>query len=417
MDDSRKKIYLDYAATTPVDKGVLQKMESYFSEKYGNPASIHIFGQEAQAAVDGARNKVAQFLRCSPEEIIFTSGATESNNLALKGVIKAFYLSRAKSGDLSKTESSGKPHIIVSRIEHHCVLDSCKSLEDDGLAEVTYIPVNQDGLVELNEIEKALKENTILVSIMYANNEVGVIQPIAEIGELLKNRPKKILFHTDAVQAINYLDCDVQGLGVDLLSLSGHKIYGPKGIGASYIKKGTPIVKIQDGGSQEFNLRAGTLNIPGIVGLGAAIENIKNQEPDAKNIQGLRDKLVSNILEKIPHAFLNGSMEKRLPNNANIRFEGAEGEAILMGLDLEGIAVSTASACAARSLKPSHVLTAMGLSGFDAHSSVRFSLGKYTTEEEIDRVLEVLPGVVERLRKIGGEISKKQERLPDDFGC
>lgn len=417
MNKLNKRIYLDYAATTPLDGFVLEKMSPYFSEKFGNPASIHAFGQEAQSAVESARTQIAQFLNCSADEVIFTGGATEANNLAIKGAVRSFYL-RHKGRNV-------KPHIIVSRIEHHCVLDTTKVLQDDGLIELTYLPVNSAGLVELEELKRIIKPNTILVSAMYANNEVGTIQPIAEIGQWLKeNKPSgqlesEIIFHVDAVQALNYLDCDVDNLGVDLLSFSGHKIYGPKGVGALYIRKNTPIVRIQDGGGQEFNLRAGTLNVPGIIGLGAAVAIIKDNASPTDKVRQLRDKLIDGILAKIPNSALNGSREKRLPNNANLRFEGTEGEALLMSLDLEGIAVSTASACASRSLKPSHVLVMMGLTALDAHSSIRFSLGRQTTAEEIDAVLDVLPGLVERLRKIsGGILAKfKQDRLPDDFGC
>jgi len=413
MTDSKLKIYLDFAATTPVDGDVFEKMKPYFLEKYGNPASIHSFGQEAQSAVESARNCVADFLNCSAGEVIFTSGATESNNLAIKGVVKAHFLRFPNQ----------KSHLIVSCIEHHCILDSCKSLERDGLAEVTYLSVDKNGLIKLDELDSAIKENTILASVMYANNEVGAIQPIKQIGDMLKDlnikrQSSKILLHTDATQAINYLNCDVIGLGVDLLSLSGHKIYGPKGVGALFIKKGANITRMQDGGGQEYNLRAGTLNVPGIVGLGEAITQIKSQESKIKIIEKLRNKLVNGVLDAIPDSFLNGSLNSNLPHIANIMLSGAEGEAVLIALDLEGIAVSTASACASRSLKPSHVLTAMGLAGFEAHCSIRFSLGKQTTEAEIDKVLMVLPPIVEKIRKIGGAISKKeQQRLPDDFGC
>ncbi len=408
------KIYLDYAATTPLDRGVFKKMEPYFLEKYGNPASIHSFGQEAQKAVDEARGRLALFLNCSPSEVIFTSGATEANNLAIKCAVSAC--------DAKKSERGVKPHLIVSRVEHHCVLDTVSGLAEDGLVEVSYLSVDSDGIVKLDELKSLLKDNTILVSIMYANNETGVISPIVEIGKFLSDKQSifghKILFHTDATQAVNYLNCRVDELGVDLLSLSGRKIYGPNGVVALYVKKGSPIARIQDGGSQEYNLRAGTLNVPGIVGLGEAIVTNNQQLITNNRIKTLRDKLVEGILRNIKDTALNGSREQRLSNNANIRFLGAEGEAILLSLDLEGIAVSTASACASRSLKPSHVLTAMGLAGFDAHSSVRFSLGKDTTETEIDRVIAILPPIIERLRKIGGEYSKKeQKRLPDDFGC
>ncbi len=413
---AKKKIYLDYAATTPTDEAVFGAMKPFFYETFGNASSAHQFGRGAREAVEEARAQVAEFLDCAAEEIIFTSCATESNNLALKGVIKSIKKQQAEIK---------KPHIITSAIEHHCVIHSCQALEKDGLAEVTYLPVNKDGLVELNELKKAIKDNTIIVSIMYANNEIGTIQPIEEIGEMLKkineskdrNLTSKIYFHVDAVQAINYLDCRVNSLGVDLLSLSAHKFYGPKGVGALYIRKGTPISRIQDGGEQEFKLRAGTLNTPGIVGLGEAIARIKNDELRIKNIKKLCNRLIDGVLEKIPNSKLNGSREKRLPNNANFSFPGAEGEAILLALDLEGIAVSTGSACASENLNPSHVLIALGLGPEDSHSSIRMTLGKYTTEENIDRVLEILPKVVERLRNISGQKGEAKKKLPDDFGC
>jgi cysteine desulfurase len=417
-DGNKPKIYLDYAATTPVDEAVFEAMKPYFCEKYGNASSAHFFGREARKAVEKARKQVADFLGCEPKEIIFTSCATESNNLALKGVVKAV--------NRKHLTANKKVHIITSSIEHHCVLHACEALEKDGLAEVTYLPVNQEGIVEVESVEKAIKDNTILISIMYANNEIGAIQPIQEIGKVIKkineskvqNLISKIYFHVDAVQAINYLDCNVEKLGVDLLSLSAHKFYGPKGVGALYIKKGTPVARIQDGGEQEFKLRAGTLNVPGIVGLGEAISRIKNQESRIKKILELRDKLVDGVLEKIPNSKLNGSREKRLPNNANFSFPGAEGEAILLALDMEGVAVSTGSACASENLNPSHVLTALGLGPEEAHSSIRMTLGKYTTESDVDYVLEILPKGVERLRKISGaDRGEAKKKLPDDFGC
>jgi len=401
---SKKKIYLDYAATTPVDEEVFEAMKPYFCEKFGNPSSSHQFGKETREAVEAARKQVADFLRCKPEEIIFTSGATESNNLAIKGVT-------AKSIGQKKSGAGFVPHVITSSVEHSCVLNACKALEDDKLAEVTYLSVNKEGLVEIEEIERAVKSRTVLVSIMYANNEIGTVQPIEEIGNLIKRlngsrggeRSSRIYFHTDAVQAINYLDCDVNTLGVDLLSISAHKFYGPKGVGALFIKEGTSIARIQDGGGQEFGMRPGTHNVPGIVGLGEAITKIKNNESVNENIERLSDKLIDGILKSVPNSKLNGSCKKRLPNNVNISFPGAEGEAILLALSFEGVAVSTGSACASSDLRPSHVLVALGLGPEDYHSSVRFTLGKYTTEEEIGRVLTVLPGIIERLRKISGQ--------------
>ena len=390
-----KKIYLDYAASTPVDEKVLSEMMPYFSEEFGNPSSIHSFGQEALEAVNKARKQVADFLNCDSSEIIFTSGATESNNWTVNGIIKANQIKN--------------PHIITSSIEHHCVLNSVKAAEKNG-AEASYLKVDKDGLVNVEDLKKAIKENTILISIMYANNEIGTIEPIAEIGKLLKeinserekNNLPKIYFHTDAVQAINYLDCDVEKLGIDLLSLSGHKIYGPKGIGVLYIKQGTKIKQIQQGGGHEFGRRAGTHNVPGIIGLGKAISLVPEYRKRTAEIESLRDYLVEEILKSIPDSYLNGSKEFRLPHNANISFKGIEGESLLMLLDQEGIAVSTGSACSSTSLEPSHVLSAIGTSPELSHSSIRFTLGKNTTKEEINYTLKVLIEKIEKLRNISG---------------
>jgi cysteine desulfurase len=400
-----KRVYLDYAATTPLDPQVLEAMLPYLKEKFGNPSSIHSFGQEARAAIDEVREKVAQVLNCQPQEIIFTSCATEANNLAIKGVNESMS-QRVK-------ETTGKvPHLIISPIEHHCVLDAAKHLEKIGAAEVTWLPVDKYGLVDPEDVEKSIKENTILVSVVYVNNEVGTVEPIAEIGRTLKklneesrmkNEGRGIYFHTDAVQAIQYLSCDVQKLGVDLLSLSAHKFYGPKGVGALYIKKGTPMVRQQDGGEQEYGLRAGTENTAGIVGLGAAIESTVNRKSLIVNrIEKLRDKLIDGVL-KIADVLLTGHPEKRAPHIASFVVEGAEGEPMLLMLNEEGIAASSGSACTSGLLEPSHVLTAMGISAELAHGSLRLSLGKQTTEEEIDYVLEKLPKIVERLRSIAPE--------------
>lgn len=409
-----QKIYLDYAATTPLDPKVFEAMRPYFAEKYGNASSVHRFGQEAQAGVIEARHQVADFLGCQAEEIIFTSGATEGNNTVIKGI--------GGNKNLVRTISA-KPHIIVSKIEHECIIASSGRLEHEGIAEVTFLPVNREGLVDLEELRNNIKPNTVLVSIMYVNNEIGTIEPIEEIGRLLKminkGRKNRIYFHTDAAQAINFLDCNVQKLGVDLMTLSAHKIYGPKGVGALYVRKGTPLVRFMDGGEQEFKLRAGTHNSPGIVGMGAAIAKVLSQRSD--KTKKLRDKLIDGVLDRISGAFLNGSREKRLDNNANFRFEGVEGESIVIALDLEGIGISTGSACAAKSLEPSHVLLAMGLNALETHSSARFSLGRYTTGEEIDKTLEVLPKVIEKLRNISGNLEStvpvERGKLPKDFGC
>ncbi len=390
------KIYLDYAATTPVDLQVIKAMMPYFKEDFGNSSSIHQYGQKASIAIKRARQKLADFLKCSPEEIIFTGTATEANNLVIKGIIEK----------LGVKIKNSKPHIITSKIEHPAILEPCRYLEKKGLAEITYLPVNKQGLISVPTLKKEIKSNTVLISIMYANNEIGVIQPIAEIGRLIKTRNKtsKIFFHTDAVQAVAYLNCDVQKLGVDFLTISGHKIYGPKGVGVLFIRKGTAIEPQIFGGSHEFRLRSGTENIPAIVGLGTAIAEI--QKPETKNqiylIKKLRDKLINGILKSISASKLNGSRTKRLPNNVNISFKGVEGEAMLIILDREGIAVSTGSACSSKNLEPSYVLLALGLSHPQTHGSLRFSLGKYTTEREINKVLKVLPKIIIRLRKISG---------------
>jgi len=396
-----KRIYLDYAATTPLAPETLKEMLPYLKKDFGNSSSIHWFGQKAQEGLDKARERVSQFLNCSFSEVIFTGSATEANNLVIFGVVKDYQVKAHRKGKI-------KPHIITTKIEHHAVLEPCRELEKEGV-EITYLPVDKEGLIKISDLEKAIKENTLLVSIMYANNEIGTIQPIAEIGKLIKKlnlRYKlrapsyKIYFHTDAVQAVNYLDCDVKKLGVDLLTLSAHKIYGPKGVGALYIKSGTPINPLIYGGGHEGGLRSGTENVAGIVGLGAAIAQVSSFKFQVSRISKLRNKLIDGILKKISGTKLNGSREKRLANNVNISITGAEGESMVIALDQEGIAVSTGSACSSRSLEPSHVLLALGLSPKEAHGSLRLTLGRYTTEKEVDRVLEVLPKVVQMLRKI-----------------
>lgn len=380
------KIYLDYAATTPLDPKVLRAMLPYLKKDFGNPSSIYNFGQQALGAINEARQIVADFLGCSAAEIVFTGSATEADNLAIFGVVKAVKIS--------------KPHIITSQIEHHAVLEPCQGLAKEGV-EVTYLPVDKEGLVRVADVKKAIKQNTVLVSIMYANNEIGTIQPIAEISKVLKGG---ILFHTDAVQAANYLECNVQKLGVDLLTLSGHKIYGPKGVGALFIKKGTKIAPLIYGGGHENGLRSGTENVAGIVGLAQAIKEIQDPKIKLQNIRikHLRDKIIKNVLKIIPDAKLNGSDSQRLPNNINFSFEGAEGEAMVIALDQKGIAVSTGSACSSKTLEPSHVLLALGLSDISAHTSLRITLGRQTTEKEVEKLLKVLPQVIAKLRKISG---------------
>lgn len=404
-----KNIYFDHSATTPVDKKVLEAMTPYFSDVFGNANSIHSFGQNALAGVDKARSQVAKFLNCEPGEIIFTSGATESDNLVIKGVIKAL-----------KSKGVQNPHVITTKVEHEAILEPCQELEKEGV-EVAYLPVKENGEVDLTVLEKAIKDNTVLVSVMYVNSEVGIIEPIREIAKIIKKinekklrewekrrpqergeKPQPIYFHTDATQAVNFLNCDVQWNFIDLLSLSGHKIYGPKGIGALYVKKGTPIASIQKGGHQEKNLRSGTLNVTGIVGLGAALAQIdqKYQEKNNTKLNKLRKILIDGLLKNIPNSILNTDLNNSSPSHAHFTFPGAEGESILISLDLEGVAISTGSACAAGSLEPSHVLLAMGIPAEIAHSSVRFTLGKYNTEAEIKKVIKILPPIIARLRKM-----------------
>jgi len=372
-------------------------MRPYLDEFAGNPSSLHFFGRKSKEAIDEARKRVAKFLNCSPEEIIFTGSATEANNLAIFGVVKPFNF------------VSVRPHIITSSIEHSSVFEPCQVLEDEG-AEVTYLPSTRDGFVKIADLIKALKKNTVLVSIIYANNEIGTIQPIAEISKIIKKFRKSEkfpLFHIDAVQGINYLDCSVEKLGVDLLSLSGQKIYGPKGVGALYIKRGVSIAPLIYGGGQEKGLRSGTENVAFIIGLGEAIRQVLKNKSKIAKIRSLRNKLYKGILKSVPGIKLNGSMENSLPNILNITFKGVEGEAVELALDNKGIAVSTGSACASHDLKPSRVLLAIGLSHEEAHGAIRFSLGRYTAKEEIDEVLKVLPQIIKRLRKISGYKVKK----------
>jgi len=392
---TKQIIYLDHAATTPVDPTVFKKMEPYFSQKYGNPSSAHQKGDEARQAVEKARQEIAEFLDCSPEEIFFTGSATESDNWIIRGVVEKF-----------RREHSGKPHLIVSAIEHKAVLNPVQFLLKEGLSEVTFLPINKEGLVEIEDVEKSIKKNTLLVSVMYANSEIGTIQPIREIGQLLRKvnqkRRQPIIFHTDAVQAVNYLNCRVSYLGVDALSLSGHKIYGPKGIGALYLKKSLPIAPFLLGGGQERGMRSSTENVAGIVGLGAAVKEIKKQTIKNKKIALLRNKLITGVLREIPDVQLNGSLKHRLPNNAHFSFSGVEGESIVMALSQAGICASSGSACASHSLQISHVLAALGVPPEKANGSVRFTLGRQTTAAEIDYTLKVLPGIIFRLRKISG---------------
>ena len=374
---------MDHAATTPTDTEVVKEMEPYFTQKYGNPNSVHSFGQEAREAVEEARGKVAHLIGANPSEIIFTAGGTESDNYTIKGIAWA----NQKKGN----------HIVTSKIEHHAVLHSCQFLEKQGF-KVTYLPVDKYGLIDPEDVKKAITDKTILVTIMHANNEIGTIEPIKEIGKVVKKAG--IYFHTDSVQTTGHIPIDVNDLGVDLLSISGHKFYGPNGVGVLYLRKGTKIVTLIDGGSQEKNRRAGTENVAGIVGLGKAAELAEERlnQGKEKNILRLRDKLIKGIINKIENVRLNGHPEKRLPGNANFCFEFIEGESMLLSLDMEGVAASSGSACTSGSLTASHVLLAIGLPPEIAHGSLRLTLGKDNTEEEIDYVIDILPGIIEKLR-------------------
>jgi len=403
MSKTNKPIYLDHSAATPVDKAVLKVMLPYFSQTYGNPSSLHSFGQTASAAVNKAREQSAEFLNCQAGEIIFTSGATEADNLAIFGVV----------GALSQSSQGKRLHVITSAIEHSAVLEPFCQLESQGI-EVTYLPVEKNGIVNLETFKKAVKDNTVFISIMYVNSEIGSIQPIREIGKIIEkinrarvkeNNRNKIYFHTDAAQALNFLNCDVKYLHVDLLSLSGHKIYGPKGVGALLAKAGTPINGVQLGGHHEKNLRSGTLNVPGIVGLGEAVKICAtNREKNNKKILKLRNRFIAGVKRFIPKVIINTDIKNSTPSHANISFVGAEGESILIALDLEGIAVSTGSACASASLKVSPVLKAMGIKDEIAHSTIRFTFGKNNTELEIEAVLKILPPLIKKLRRMAPEL-------------
>ena len=377
-----KTIYLDYSATTPTHPEVVKAMLPYFTEVFGNASSIYSCAQEARGAMEEARTKIADLIGARSEEIVFTSGGTEADNFALKSVAFA-------------NESKGD-HIITSAIEHHAVMETGKFLKRRGFS-VTYLPVDEYGLVDPDDVRKAITDKTILISIMYANNEIGTIEPVAEIARITKEAG--IYFHTDAVQAVGHIPVDVNELGVDLLSMSAHKLYGPKGVGALYIRKGTKLIPFMHGGEQERGRRASTQNVPGIVGFGRAVELAQQgMGAEGERLTRLRDKLIEGILEQIDHTRLNGHPTRRLPNNVNVSIEFVEGESMCLNLDLQGICTSTGSACSSASLEPSHVLLAIGLPPEDAHSSLRLTLGKWTIEEDIGRVLEVLPRVVAKLR-------------------
>ncbi|OAA82675.1 Cysteine desulfurase [Clostridium ljungdahlii] len=374
---------MDYSATTYTKPEVLQEMIPYFTENFGNPSSLYSMSDVPREAINTARQKVAKAINADKNEIFFTAGGSESDNWILKGIAFA-------------NKNKGN-HIITTKIEHHAILHACKFLEKNGF-EVTYLPVDEYGFINLEDLKKAIKDTTILVSVMFANNEVGTIQPIKEIGEICKE--KKIYFHTDAVQAVGHVNIDVKDMNIDALSMAGHKFYGPKGIGAMYLKKGVKIESLIHGGAQERGKRASTENVPGIVGIGKAIELATSEmKTESKRLSELRDKLIKGLVEEIPYAKVNGpSGDKRLPGNVNLSFIGIEGETLLLDLNDAGIFVSTGSACASASLDPSHVLLALGLPHEVAHGSLRLTLGAGTTEEDVDYALQVIPKVVARRR-------------------
>jgi cysteine desulfurase len=380
-----RKVYMDHGAGMPLDVRVLEAMKPYFLEAYGNPSSAHSYGNIAKEALASSREQVARLVAAEKSrDVIFTSGGTESNNLAIKGVA----LRNRDKGN----------HIITTAIEHMSVMNVCKYLQKQGY-EVTYVPVDKQGVVDVEKLKEAITDKTILISVMYANGEIGTIQPIREIGKLA--RENSVLFHVDAVAAAGKVPIDVNEENIDLLSISSNDMYGPKGVGALYIKQGTKLVPIDQGGGQENGLRSGTENIPGIVGMGKAAEFAQTEmESEGKRLTQVRDKLIKDVRDKIDYSFLNGHPTKRLPNNANLRFSYIEGESLILGLDMNGIQVSSGSACTSKTLEPSHVLTAIGLPHEVAHGSLVFTMGKQNSEEDVNYILEVLPDVVKRLRAL-----------------
>lgn len=379
-----RRVYLDHSATTYTDPEVLKEMLPFFAEIYGNPSSLHSFGREVKKQIDIARQRVAKAIGAQPEEIFFTAGGSESDNWAIRGIA---YANKNKGN-----------HIITTKIEHHAALYTCESLEKEEF-KVTYLDVDKYGMIDIEELKSAINDETILISIMYANNEIGTIQPVEEIGKIAKEN--KIYFHTDAVQAIGNVKINVKEQNIDSLSLSAHKFYGPKGVGVLYIRKGVRINNLIYGGAQEKGKRAGTENVPGIIGLGKAIEiATENIDEYNKEMMHLRDRLIKGIMDKIPYTLLTGHPDKRLPGSASFCFKYIEGEALLLNLDLKGIAGSSGSACTSGSLDPSHVLLAIGLPHEIAHGSLRLTLGHVNTEEDIDYVIETLPGIVQKLREM-----------------
>ena len=381
-----KRIYLDYAATTPADPRVIRAMLPYLNKKFGNTMSLHNFGQEAKSALEESREVVAGLMGAKANEIIFTGSATESNNLTLKGIAFA-------------NKKRGR-HIIISRVEHPCIMESAKWLESQGF-EITRLKVDKYGFVNPKDVKKAIKKGTILVSIIHASNEIGTIQPIVKIGKICKE--SGVYFHTDAVQSFGKIPIDVDKMNIDLLSASSHKMYGPKGAACLYIREGTRIEPILHGGGQEQGFRSSTVNVPAIIGFAKAVEIAeKEMRKEAERLTKLRNKLIKGVLGKIPGSHLSGHPQKRLPNNANFWFENVEGESIIIQLDLSGMAASTGSACSSAKLEPSHVLLAIGLKHEEAHGSLRLSLGKWTKASEINYILKVLPGIIKKLREISG---------------
>ncbi len=397
---NHERVYFDHSATTHVLPEVLEAMTPYFLKKFGNASTLHSFGREAKAGLEEARKKIASVINCEPQEIVFTSGGTEADNLAIKGV--AMYKGKMKG------------HLITSKIEHHAVLEPMDWLKRFGF-EVTVIPVSKEGLVDPGEVERAIRNDTVLISIMMANNEIGTIQPYREIGKIAGSRG--IPFHTDAVQAIGKMPVDVKADNIDLLSLSAHKFHGPKGVGALYVKRGTKIEPIMHGGGQERGLRSSTENVAGAVGLAKAAEiAVTDMDKTCARMKSLRDRMIKEVPEKVEHSYVNGSTAKRLVNNAHFRFDFIEGEGLILQLDFKGIAASTGSACSTGSLEPSHVLLALGLTHEQAHGSLRVTLGRENTEEEVDYFLQVLPEVVKKLRQIS-PFSEQRPMGPGDGGA
>jgi cysteine desulfurase len=394
------RVYLDHNATTAVEPEVLDAMLPYLSGEYGNAASIHTFGQRARAAVETAREQVASLIGARPQEIVFTSGGTEADNHAIFGVAQPFWAALRAAGG-----AAGSKHVITTAIEHEAVLNTCQAVEKQGVA-VTYLPVNREGLVSVEALRQAIREDTVLITVMHANNELGTVQPLEEIGRIAADAD--VYFHTDGVQSAGKLPIDVNALRLDLLSLSGHKFYAPKGVGALYIRGGTRLQQLLYGGHHQRGFRPGTENVAGIVGLGKAAEIArKSLAQDASRISALRDRLEQGLLSRVPCSQVNGGRAPRTPNTTNITFPGIEGEALVIALDLKGLACSTGAACSSGAVEPSHVLTAVGLSPEEARASLRFSLGRHTTSADIDFALKIVPAAVEQLRELSPTYRKE----------